>query len=801
MSVVCWTPLPLIPKVARNNFTIERTIQAEFVNDLHSRGLPLSERHLSTLRAHKLLDETFPDAEGIHIDYSAWDGRQHLWLLSSQAQNARKRAKNPQPKAECYMERIPSGWHRKWQGRTIIRDDWAPDSVTEHDDGFRAFLSSHIPRFDQLIPYEPFYIYITQALQWLNDHRTYSSCKTHRERIEYGLEEWRRCVENRLFALCRYGYLYEGAEAGGRRKWKPSTPQAFLLFLLDCRYNFYMGKGRQAAITSTLAPALMFQAAVRPNQFIKIIAGDQDTVSDIFDQKMHFPYSVISKEHPWFLPEPSYGGKGRFLQFGIRPDGAGQTAKTTMAAYGSKIQVDVPKVAAVNSGSPDVVYIDEAAKTPKFSDMAREVMPTLTGEVDGEMRLKRQLVVVSTGIPESTGEFERDLRTLDDKFRKGIPDKIIPVFFDWTCRPGATWKDREEARLDAETGGSQAQNDMSLEQRRAQFRMHWPNDLDDMFAISDMTIIPTSEIRRHVDRMNTAFQKNERLRPKTGYFEPRYDTSQPQPNGSYFPYKVCGATFVPTSDNDLDAPVRMWLEPQAGWVHRYYQGSDPLIADFGSSKMASAIFDAKDEPDNASSIYPTIACIVNYREGDINRAYEQTCLMGLAYGRDGSCCPELIEANLGKGYVMFKEQPAIYQGNSFLYNRQLPEDLQLSQTNSIGLDLKERRKMSVLGYMKRFLIAYGKNIYIPEIWYQVRTFTKHITAQGNERWGPSEKGMCDDILYAMAYAYICRLCHPERKPFNIENMKDNYTMEEEWYHDEYMQLRRRMVRIKTQYAA
>ncbi len=734
----------------------ERSLQADFLVRLYEGGLPLGEDRLSVVRSRKggVLPHERQEEDAIQQSVE----EHHLTI-------------------EEYLSRFPRHLIAKWRDKEIGYRDWAPQGIEQHTDDFRAFISSHIPRFDLLVPYEPFYLYLEQARRWMAETEGMADQKSRREKLEFGAREYERCRTNYLYALDRYVWIKEGQMEGGRRKYIASCPQAFLLYIMNCKYSFIMGKGRHAAITSTICPALMMQAITNRSQHILLMAGSDEQVQNIFEDKIRYTFGELPQ---WFRPAALYSRKGKGIQFG---DEEGE--KGTKTAHGSKFNVKPPSVTAVNSGSPDVVAIDEASDAPDFTKMMFEADPTQIGLSGGTLKAMRVMMAWSTGVPngKSKGEFERDLRTLVDKWRSGQSGRFIPLFFNWTCRPGVRAEDREAARRRFDTGGSSAQNEASREERLAQWRMHWPRDLDDMFSVSHKTIIPVSAIRAYTDRMDADFARSPMLRPKKGWFEPVLDRSKPMPEGSYYPYKCKGATFRPAPD-DEDAPVYMFLPYEAGWTNRYWQGTDPLINNTGTSKMSSAIWDSRDN-DDTTNIYPTLACFVNHRDPrNIDLSYEQCALMNIHYGG----CPDLIESNMGKGYIAFKQSPCLLLDHTFVWNKELPDVLQTGRNqriDHIGIDNHAERKEYIISqYMKMMFNLYGQNFKFPELWAQVRTFALSITDSGNERWKTVDYRIHqDDMLFAATFAYICRQAFPHRVTQKIDVAEQKYRIEHIWKFD------------------
>lgn len=99
----------------------------------------------------------------------------------------------------------------------------------------------------------------------------------------------------------------------------------------------------------------------------------------------------------------------------------------------------------------------------------------------------------------------------------------------------------------------------------------------------------------------------------------------------------------------------------------------------------------------------------------------------------------------------------------------------------MGIDIREKRRERVIAYLKRLLLSYGKNVFSFEFWAQVKTFAMSYTNDGNERWKTIDyKNFRDDILLASACAFICRLCYPERKAYQIKGEEKEYVIQSVW---------------------
>ena len=263
-------------------------------------------------------------------------------------------------------------------------------------------------------------------------------------------------------------------------------------------------------------------------------------------------------------------------------------------------------------------------------------------------------------------------------------------------------------------------------------------------------------LEKQTDKIRKLHAKH---KPQHGYLEPEFDISKPADENSDVPYKIIGATFIPTEDGDPRASCTIFMHPKKGWINRYYSGTDPVSSDNGYSLMSTSIWD---------NHYHTVPAIVNYRDSNHKYTFLQCVLLGLYYDVTNNAKggpPELVEANIGLAYVNYKENKGFYK--SFVYKTELPHALQ-GGGHMIGVDNKGVRNKFIIDKMYEMFASYGDNIYLQTPFNQLRTFVCNITASGNETWGTADpKKYHDDVLFSMVFAYICSLCYEHLKPTEI----------------------------------
>ena len=724
-------------------------LSAEFILDLFNAGIPIDEAQKSVLRSAGYADIVDRREQKLTKGLAS-DVRYHLTI-------------------EEYLKRIPVEWIEEYKDQDIWDSDWMPvGGPGIFDEEYCRFIDSHIPRFDQLIPYKPFWLYLEQNRRWMEDPSSASDCRNRAEFLSYYEREFIRCRMNTLYALEKYGWVKEGAMLDGKRKWEAGTPQAFLLFFLDQGRSGYLGKGRQAAITSTLGLAAIVKMNTRSNLHIKYIAQDKEKGEEIFEDKIKFSFSEMPR---WFKPKVTNDRDNLFrVKFTIGGEKGSDKAKA------SKIKTQAPSPGAVNGGGPDIVLIDEAPFIGYFDKMMREARPSMFYKgADGRLHLRRQVIAWGTGGEDGQkGVFEREYRILLDKWRnKNFSERLVPLFFDWTCRPGIDYEFYLAEKAAYGSGGRDGDSELSGEERMVMFRQHFPSDPDDMFMVSHKTLIPVPKIAEFLEMI---YDTPQNLRGTYGYFEPVYDRSQPMPSGSSHPFKVIDARFVPTPE-DPHAAVYLFLQParvskQEMWENRYWQGTDPIQHDNGYSKMASAIWDAHNR---------TVACVVNFRDNDPTHAFEQVELMGVYYRNFGEeACKEVVESNYGKPYVLDKSGPVFDLERTLVLRTELVDAL-AGGANDHGVDCKGNRKQFIITMMRWIANEYGSNIRIPVFWQQMRTFVCSLSDRGVEQWGSIDvRRHQDDVLYAIAYAYICRMSFGH---LQVVHVKPQELMEERIEYD------------------
>ena len=645
-------------------------------------------------------------------------------------------------------------------GSEITKKDWYPESNIEHKPEFVAWINSVNSGFQNMIQYQPFRRYCQQAKTWLDEGGDSSQFYTKEERNDYRYNEFKRCRENTLYFLDKYLTLKDGDLTSGNNKYKSKPAHKVICFLMDCGYSLMVGKGRQMAATSTFAGTALAKIIFRSGFTMKLIAQDDMKAKEIVNDKVKFRFNNLPE---WMKPTVGNDREEvlRFVKKGVK--------KGSKEGADSILRVVPPSVGAINGGSPDCVYIDEAGYIGMLGKMIKEARPTMFGQdpYNGKLKMKRQIVIWGTGGTEE-GEVKRKTKSYEVEYyncvkhweEKDFHYGIIPLFFDWTARPGMTKEMYlKEKRAYAKEDGPE--KDASL----IQFKQHYPSTIQDMFLSTGKLLVSADWINQQMDRIRTAPHK---LKSQKGYFEPVFDYTQPKGEYSDVPYKIIGATFVPLNpsmDEMSRATVEIFLSPSKTWRNRYFQGTDPIMNDTGYSDMASVIYD---------SHFNTLSAVMSYRDSDHKYNFLQTLLLGLYYDTNnkGLGTPELVEANIGTAYIDYKEEKGYF--NSLVHNKELPDYL-TGGGSMVGIDNRGNRSRFIINKMAELITTSGNKFYILDFFRQLETFHCTVTQKGAEVWGVSDKRQFkDDILYATVFAYICRMTFDRNQPYEVTSEKMTY---------------------------
>ena len=633
--------------------------------------------------------------------------------------------------------------------RPVAKESWHPESRIDHSKEFVHWIDSMLyGPFSNKAFYKKFDNYKAQAWQWLQDTDTYLTYRTEEERREFVIREYNRCNENTLYFADKYGQLKEGDAEHGFLDYRAREHHAVIFYMCDAGYNFFGGKGRQIGFTSAMGLFATKKLVFSFNFFMKFISEDEETSEEIFTDKIKYPFTILPN---WMKPQVK-------SDRGTRLELSDKKKKGEQGYPNSRIVVQPPRKTGINGGSPQLVLMDEIGNIGILTEMLNEGRPTMfwNNPKTGEFEMKRQVIGWSTGgaMEKSKGAYEREWSRIVSlweakRFRQS---GFVPLFFSWHARFS-----KEEYLREKEWyyGGRAAEEDMDLETSKTQFHQHYPDSPRDMFMRTDNTLVTRDIIYGGIDRCKKVPLEHA---PVYGFFEPVYDFSDPMPPESDTPYRIIDATFVPLTDDDDPklATAIMFQRPAMGWKHRYWQGTDPIATETGHSKMASGVWD---------DYFKTISCLVNYRkQHDHKKSFLQCMLMGLYFDTSPvkKGIKDLVENNIGTNYIDYKREKGFF--DTCVFNAELPSRL-VGGAREVGVDNKGNRAHAIIDNMTEMFRAFHSRFYIKIIFDQLSTFVNKITTGGKETWEAQNKLLhFDDVLYAITFAYICKLSHPQRNP-------------------------------------
>ncbi len=653
----------------------------------------------------------------------------------------------PQPsKAKLYLKkkfakRFKDKSYDLSEWKEVGRYNWYPTHAPKDYPGeFVAWIDSINADFRERIQYLPFELYKKQAELWMEDKSDILDFVAQKDQELWLQEERRRCEENSLYGTNRYLWLKEGNKKSGKVKFKAFEAQEILLFLYDCKYCLFIGKGRQIGFTSAIMGAAALEINVKKSLYIKFLTKSEEKGIEILTDKAKYAFGSLPKH---FKNTVSNDAR-KILAL------ADPTEKGSNEGMNSRIEVNAPNKDAINGGSPDRVLLDEADFIPGLTEMVNEGKPVLYWNNPETKRpeLRRQLIAWTTGGSTSSdgggSEFEGLYRACLEAWEKrNFEYGVIPLFFNAYAKPGVTdelllrWKEEYYSVQGLKAAVS-----------KIQYSQHYPQNIDDMFLRSANTIIPIMEINQHLNRINSL-----RKKPQYGYFEPIYDTSIVLHEGD-LPHPVINSVWVPTKGiEDSRTAAVIVSHPEKDWKHRYWQGTDPINSETGLSNFSSSVWDKElQEP----------VCVINFRVRGYKECYLQSLLAGLYYGQEKKPIPHLIESNIGDGLYDYIDTKG-YE-HSLMYNSELLESVQGASAKLWGISNKTNTAHRIIRQLMDLCDRFRNNIRVEWFFRQLKHFiekelrTAKDSNMKQTRYQSENLVLYhDDVIFAINYSYIASL--------------------------------------------
>lgn len=646
---------------------------------------------------------------------------------------------------------------KRIEDKEVLFGEWAPKhEPQDYPPEFVAFIDSILADFNKISYYRPFELYKQQAKWWSEKDTTrIEQYLTKEDQLHYIRKERDRCAHNTFYAILKYGYLKDGnaPDGSGKVKCIPTKAQQIILFLQDSGYSIEGLKGRQIGFTSVMGLSSVLTINFRKNYFLKFVASSAAKGQEIFNDKM--------KDVLYYLPEwliSNIEGNSRDQLWAAK-----KGVNKRKIGRNSRIKVDTPAIDVINGGSPQRVLVDEVGLIDKiYAKMKAEGRPTMYfyNPETGKLTMRRQFIGWGT-----SGEMDIGGSVLEEEFysclkawkEREFSYGIIPLFFSWKARIGATQELYEsEKRMAYSTGDPD---------KILKFHQAWPDSIEDCFLRSTKTLVPLKSIS---EAQASIFAMDSNDQPMFGRYVPIFDTSIVYPESFKIPHKIIGADFQPTSGpEDPMTTACIFIKPQA-WLYRFYQGIDPINAETGHSLFSASIWDKYEA---------TFASTILYRERDYQMCYLQALLQRIYYSQG---LPDLIkclpENNIGDDMMNFWSMLG-FNENTIVGKLELPPSVR-SGDKQWGISNRPNTAGGIVGYMSHVFNTYISNIKI--YWYlkQLRTFVekdlKTQTSLRETRWQAQNKKIdYDDALFSGVFAYIAAETDSDTIPISIEKYEEH----------------------------
>ena len=632
-------------------------------------------------------------------------------------------------------------------GNDIRKEDWLPyrkqDGMGMPDEDFRQWILSFcVAGFSHALHYHKFELYKKQADTWLEDKTSVYDFAMDEDIDDYIQSEIRKIRINTSYIIRKSGKLKEQLAPEGYLMFGDSfyDCQSVLCYLIDCGYSLLIAKCRQIGISSVMGYIAAVKTMFRLNFFSKFIAHTDNKTNEIFRDKIKYAVS----EFPTHLQAVVYNYSGNMVTF------TEDKSKGKQDSGMRVISCETATPAAINGGTPSMVFVDEAAFVNCLTEMVAEWEPTKfwNNPNTGKREIKGQIIMWGTGGKIISEVYEDMYRDSIEAWKTGnIDGAFIPVFLDFYCNPGHTAQHYETLRL-------QAYNKKGIKHKDLRIIFHAANalTLEDVFLKSTDTLVPFEYINAQLDRIGEFNKRFTKDMPIGGRFIPEYDYSQPNTAGSLFEYQFHTVRWetmeeVVIDDNNKRPVIitpyiyRFPEQPDTRSPWRYFQGTDPINSSSGHSYFSSCIWD--------NCLLMPVA-LLSFREDDFRECYRQAIMMGIFYGKP----PHLIEYNIGEEFIN-KIEHLSDMGQTLIMNNDLNPRYRI-QGAKVGISNKANTKPRIIEAMRSMLSDYGNRICFRQPFEQLRTFVQKPTSNGQSyTWAAQDLNRHrDDDLFSITYSQM-----------------------------------------------
>ncbi len=633
----------------------------------------------------------------------------------------------------------------------IKRKEWYIQDKTNLSDDFFNWIESIRSGWQFKTKYAPFELYKEQAAYFLSQNSMYPSNGTEEQQLEYVEDERYKMLANSLYGVNKYGKIKEDQSPLGVIDCEAWEVQAFLLYLLDCDLSVLLGKPRQIGSTTVIALAAIIKTMIRRNYYCKLVAQKGKKSEEIFNHKVKFPI----ENFPYYITPTVANYNGSEVVFKYK------SSKGASSASNSIFEVCPPSEDVVNAGTPACTLLDEIGLNDLLQQIIDNGRPTIFwhNPTSGKLELRRQMFGWGTA-DASSPMFELVYKSAKEQWlQKNYRYGIIPIFINSYAKPGFT----EDHYLSEKSYYYTQKKVPGKIDPKIMFHQTYPIVEDDMWLVSDDTVVPTMYIKKREEKLRETEHKNVK-----GYFEPIYNTRIKR-DDDFIPYRIIGAKFIPASQDQIDdespfASVTIMHKPLDGWRNRYYQGIDPIFSSSGHSRMAGYIWDTTLKHDCA---------YFSGKTSDYRFCYLQCLLLNLHYSmKDGERMTgirQLLEINVGGEYANFVNDHKY--SHTLVANTMLPDQFQTSSVDT-GIRKQGNNSKNLVTTLEQLINNYGDNISSTRVWEQLRTFVKKHTRTG-QKYEPQDLRIhYDDDIDGLTYAYLNAESHRHLKPVHISFEKE-----------------------------
>ena len=667
----------------------------------------------------------------------------------------------------------------RFKGTRIHKIDWTIPDTFDIPNEIYDFVTNINKGFQHYKPCGLFDKYRMQAYMWLQEANNYNEGWSEDRKFDFLAKERARILENTLYAANKY-LIYQDPDdmLVGEKKFTAWPAQEVLFYLMDINLSLIISKLRQIGFTTVIGGTEGIKTMLARNYYCKFVANKGKKSDELFRDKVKY---AIQKT-PYYLKPTIANFNASDAMFGYSYGKGGEITNA------SRFSVDAPSYDVINGGTPKKILCDEIGMMDEFDEIVAQGRPTMFkyDMVRDKWVMTKQLIAWGTGgkINKQGGAFAREKKAANEAwndrfFRHGL----VPLFINSFAKPGFSWPFYEAEKKFYYSKKKEA----GKEDPRIVFHQSWPITEDDVFLMSSDTVISMTSINSSIERINSKIV-NGKLKEVKGYFEPLFDTSRPRGDNAYIPYEIVGARFIPADQKMIDegspfSCVTILVPPDLSYENRYYKGTDPIFTSSGHSKLASAIWDSKEDK---------IPAYINFKSSDYRFEYLQSLLLNLyyspEYGGRKLGIRELLEFNVGGEYYNFCQELGF--GHIFTGNKMLPRNMQTS-TIDIGINKRGTNSLLLVNRLEELMLDHINDIDILELFIQLKTFVKKETATGWKYEPENKKIHYDDLIDAVNYAKINADIHAHLMPkfVGVNERKEKEQKKLRYYYDNAFNLR------------